>query len=229
MREKKNVEKATPSIEEFFAAEQEEVKDLNVIVKGDVDGSVEAIIASLNKIEHKKMKIKVIHSGVGGINENDVLLASASKGLIIGFNVRVDSKAKQLAAAEGVNIEIFSIIYELIDAIKAAMSGMLAPIIKEEFIGKLEVRELFKVGKVGTIAGCMVTEGRVVKASKIKLVRDNVVIYSGKLGTLKRFKDDVKEVKSGYECGTTIDSYNDIKVGDIIECYIDKEFRDEVL
>ena len=229
MREKKNVEKATPSIEEFFAAEQEEVKDLNVIVKGDVDGSVEAIIASLNKIEHKKMKIKVIHSGVGGINENDVLLASASKGMIIGFNVRVDNKAKQLAAAEGVNIEIFSIIYELIDAIKAAMSGMLAPIIKEEYIGKLEVREIFKVGKVGTIAGCMVVEGRVVKNSKIKLVRDNVVIYNGKLGTLKRFKDDVKEVKSGYECGATIDSYNDIKIGDVIECYIDKEFRDEVL
>lgn len=229
MREKKNVEKATPSIEEFFAAEQEEVKDLNVIVKGDVDGSVEAIIASLNKIEHKKMKIKVIHSGVGGINENDVLLASASQGLIIGFNVRVDNKAKQLAAAEGVSIQIFSIIYELIDAIKAAMSGMLAPIIKEEFIGKLEVREIFKVGKVGTIAGCMVTEGRVVKASKVKLVRDNVVIYSGRLGTLKRFKDDVKEVKSGYECGATIDSYNDIKIGDVIECYIDKEFRDEVV
>ena len=227
MREKKNVEKAVPSLEEFFS--DEEVKDLNVIVKGDVDGSVEAIIASLNKIEHKKMKIKVIHSGVGGINENDVLLASASQGMIIGFNVRVDNKAKQLAAAEGVNIQIFSIIYELIDAIKAAMSGMLAPIIKEEFIGKLEVREIFKVGKVGTIAGCMVTEGRVVKNSKIKLVRDNVVIYSGKLGTLKRFKDDVKEVKSGYECGATIENYNDIKIGDIIECYIDKEFRDEVL
>jgi len=227
MREKKNVEKAVPSLEQFFS--DEEVKDLNVIVKGDVDGSVEAIIASLNKIEHKKMKIKVIHSGVGGINENDVLLASASQGMIIGFNVRVDNKAKQLAAAEGVNIQIFSIIYELIDAIKAAMSGMLAPIIKEEFIGKLEVREIFKVGKVGTIAGCMVTEGRVVKTSKIKLVRDNVVIYSGKLGTLKRFKDDVKEVKSGYECGTTIENYNDIKIGDIIECYIDKEFRDEVL
>ena len=228
-REKKNVEKATPSIEDFFASEHEEVKDLNVIVKGDVDGSVEAIIASLNKIEHKKMKIKVIHSGVGGINENDVLLASASQGMIIGFNVRVDNKAKQLAAAEGVNIQIFSIIYELIDAIKAAMSGMLAPIIKEEFIGKLEVREIFKVGKVGTIAGCMVIEGRVVKMSKIKLVRDNVVIYNGKLGTLRRFKDDVKEVKSGYECGVTIDSYNDIKISDIIECYIDKEIRDEVL
>ena len=228
-REKKNIEKNPITIEDFFAAEHEEVKDLNVIVKGDVDGSVEAIIASLNKIEHKKMKIKVIHSGVGGINENDVLLASASQGMIIGFNVRVDNKAKQLAAAEGVNIQIFSIIYELIDAIKAAMSGMLAPIIKEEFIGKLEVREIFKVGKVGTIAGCMVTEGRVVRMSKIKLVRDNVVIYSGKLGTLKRFKDDVKEVKSGYECGATIENYNDIKIGDIIECYIDKEFRDEVI
>ena len=232
-REKKNVEKVEndneDKLKKFFDPDQEDVKEFNVIVKGDVDGSVEAIIASLNKIEHKKMKIKVIHSGVGGINENDVLLASASQGMIIGFNVRVDNKAKQLAAAEGVIIQIFSIIYELIDAIKAAMSGMLAPIIKEEFIGKLEVREIFKVGKVGTIAGCMVTEGRVVKNSKIKLVRDNVVIYNGKLGTLKRFKDDVKEVKSGYECGATIDSYNDIKIGDIIECYIDKEFRDEVL
>ncbi|MBP5406220.1 translation initiation factor IF-2 [bacterium] len=232
-REKKNVEKVEndneDKLKKFFAPEHEDVKEFNVIVKGDVDGSVEAIIASLNKIEHKKMKIKVIHSGVGGINENDVLLASASQGMIIGFNVRVDNKAKQVAAAEGVIIQIFSIIYELIDAIKAAMSGMLAPIIKEEFIGKLEVRELFKVGKVGTIAGCMVTEGRVVKNSKIKLVRDNVVIYNGKLGTLKRFKDDVKEVKSGYECGATIESYNDIKLGDIIECYIDKEFRDEVL
>ena len=228
-REKKNVERPVRNMDDIFASEDEEIKDINVIVKGDVDGSVEAIIASLNKIEHKKMKIKVIHSGVGGINENDVLLASASQGMIIGFNVRVDNKAKQLAAAEGVTIQIFSIIYELIDAIKAAMSGMLAPIIKEEFIGKLEVREIFKVGKVGTIAGCMVTEGRVVRSSKIKLVRDNVVIYGGKLGTLKRFKDDVKEVKSGYECGATIENYNDIKIGDIIECYIDKEFRDEVL
>ena len=228
-REKKNVEKEVISIEKIFAAEHEEVKDLNVIVKGDVDGSVEAIIASLAKIEHEKIKVKVIHSGVGGINENDVLLASASHGIIIGFNVRVDNKAKQLAAAEGVSIQIFSIIYELIDAIKAAMSGQLSPIIKEEYIGKLEVREIFKIRKVGTIAGCMVTEGRVLKGSKVKLVRDNVVVYSGKLETLKRFKDDVKEVKSGYECGTTIDGYNDIEVGDIIECYIDKEFKDEVL
>lgn len=227
LRDSKNAVKSVATFEEFFG--NEEVQDLNVIVKGDVDGSVEAIIASLGKIEHKKMKIKVIHSGVGGINENDVMLASASKGMIIGFNVRVDNKAKQLAASEGVSIQIFSIIYELIDAIKAAMSGMLAPIIQEEFIGKLEVREIFKVGKVGTIAGCMVTEGRVVRSSKIKLVRDNIVIYSGKLGTLRRFKDDVKEVKSGYECGATIDNYNDIKLGDIIECYIDKEIRDEVL
>jgi len=227
-REKKNVEKKPVPIDEFFSP-HEEVKDLNVIVKGDVDGSVEAIIASLAKIEHEKIKVKVIHFGVGGINENDVLLASASHGMIIGFNVRVDNKAKQLAAAEGVSIQIFSIIYELIDAIKAAMSGQLSPIIKEEYIGKLEVREIFKIRKVGTIAGCMVTEGRVLKGSKVKLVRDNVVIYSGKLETLKRFKDDVKEVKNGYECGTTIDGYNDIEVGDIIECYIDKEFKDEVL
>ncbi|MBO4440690.1 translation initiation factor IF-2 [bacterium] len=228
-REKKNVEKKPIPIDEFFSPGHEDVKDLNVIVKGDVDGSVEAIIASLAKIEHEKIKVKVIHFGVGGINENDVLLASASHGMIIGFNVRVDNKAKQLAASEGVSIQIFSIIYELIDAIKAAMSGQLSPIIKEEYIGKLEVREIFKIRKVGTIAGCMVTEGRVLKGSKVKLVRDNVVVYSGKLETLKRFKDDVKEVKNGYECGTTIDGYNDIEVGDIIECYIDKEFKDEVL
>ena len=217
MREKKNVEKAVPSLEQLFS--DEEIKDLNVIVKGDVDGSVEAIIASLNKIEHKKMKIKVIHSGVGGINENDVLLASASQGMIIGFNVRVDNKAKQLAAAEGVNIQIFSIIYELIDAIKAAMSGMLAPIIKEEFIGKLEVREIFKVGKVGTIAGCMVRDGKLTRSAKVRVIRDGIVVYTGQLGSLKRMKDDVKEVAAGFDCGLSVDGFNDIKVGDMIEAY----------
>jgi translation initiation factor IF-2 len=175
------------------------------------------------------MNIRIIHSGVGGINENDVLLASASKGIVVGFNVRIDNKARQIASSEQVDIKIFSIIYELIDSIKSAMSGMLAPIIQEEFIGKLEVRDIFKVGKVGTIAGCMAVEGKIIKKSKVKVIRDNVVVFQGNLGTLKRFKDDVKEVKNGYECGVTVENYNDVKIGDIIECYIDKEIRDEVL
>ncbi|HPV21807.1 MAG TPA: translation initiation factor IF-2, partial [bacterium] len=230
LREKKHEKESRMSLENLFTKmELGDVQDINIVVKGDVDGSVEAIISSLKKIEHKKMNVKIIHAGVGGINENDVLLASASNGIIVGFNVRIDNKAKQLAASEMVDIRIFSIIYELIDSIKSAMTGMLAPIIKEELSGKLEVRDIFKVGKVGTIAGCMVVEGRIVRGGKVKLVRENVVIYEGKLGTLKRFKDDVKEVRNGYECGATIDNFNDIKVGDVIECYIDKEIRDEVV
>lgn len=230
LREKKHEKESRMSLENLFTKmELGDVQDINIVIKGDVDGSVEAIISSLKKIEHKKMNVKIIHAGVGGINENDVLLASASNGIIVGFNVRIDNKAKQLAASEMVDIRIFSIIYELIDSIKSAMTGMLAPIIKEELSGKLEVRDIFKVGKVGTIAGCMVVEGRIVRGGKVKLVRENVVIYEGKLGTLKRFKDDVKEVRNGYECGATIDNFNDIKVGDVIECYIDKEIRDEVV
>lgn len=230
LREKKHEKEAKVSLENLFdKMETGDVQDINIVVKADVDGSVEAIIASLRKIEHKKMNIRIIHSGVGGINENDVLLASASNGIIVGFNVRLDNKARQIAAAEQVDIRIFSIIYELIDSIKSAMSGMLAPIIQEEFSGKLEVRDIFKVGKVGTIAGCMVVEGKIVRKSKVKVIRDNVVVYQGNLGTLKRFKDDVKEVKNGFECGVTVENYNDIKIGDMIECYVDREIKDEVL
>ncbi|MGI6394189.1 MAG: translation initiation factor IF-2 [bacterium] len=230
LREKKHGKESKMSLENLFTQmELGDIQEINVVVKGDVDGSVEAIISSLNKIEHKKMSVKIIHSGVGGINENDILLASASNAIIVGFNVRVDNQAKQLAASEMVDIKIFSIIYDLIDSVKAAMTGLLAPIIKEELSGKLEVRDLFKVGKTFTIAGCMVTEGKITRGSKVKLVRENIVIYEGKLGTLKRFKDDVREVKSGYECGATIENYNDIKVGDVIESYIDKEIRDEVI
>lgn len=230
LREKKNEKESKMSLENLFTKmEQGDVQDINIVVKGDVDGSVEAILSSLKKIEHKKMNVKIIHSGVGGINENDVLLASASNGIIVGFNVRVDNNARQLASSEMVDIRIFSIIYDLIDSIKLAMTGMLAPIIKEELSGRLEVRDIFKVGKFGTIAGCMVIEGKVVRGGKVKLIRNNVVIYEGKLGTLKRFKDDVKEVRNGYECGATVDNFNDIKEGDIIECYISKEIKDEVV
>ncbi len=217
------------SLENLFdKMESGDIKDVNIVVKADVDGSVEAILSSLKKIEHKKMNVKIIHSGVGGITENDVLLASASNAIIVGFNVRIDNKAKQVAVAEQVDIKIFSIIYELIDSVKAAMTGMLAPIIQEEFIGKLEVRDIFKVGKV-TIAGCMVTEGKIIKKAKAKIVRNNVVIYESSIENLKRFKDDVKEVKNGYECGASIDNFNDIKIGDVIECYVNKEIKDEVL
>ncbi len=217
------------SLENLFSQiEEGEVQDINIIIKADVDGSAEAIIGSLKKIQHDKINLKVIHSGVGGINENDVLLASASNAIIVGFNVRVDNKAKQVAAAESVDIRIFSIIYDLIDSVKSAITGMLSPIIEEEFVGKAEVRQLFKVSKVGTIAGCMVLDGKIVKKGNIKLVRNNVVIYQGTLNSLKRFKDDVKEVKSGYDCGIMVENYNDLKTGDIIECYIDKEIQDKV-
>ena len=230
MKEKKFEKDSRMSLENLFSKmEAGDVQDVNIVVKADVDGSVEAIISSLKKIEHEKMNVKIIHSGVGGINENDVLLASASNGIIVGFNVRVDNKAKQVAVAEMVDIRIFSIIYELIDSIKSAMSGMLAPIIHEELIGKVEIRDIFKVGKIGNIAGCMVTDGKAIRKCKVKLVRNNVVVYEGILATLKRFQEDAKEVKKGYECGATIENYNDIKVGDIIECYVDKEVKDEVL
>ncbi len=230
VKEQKFEKESKVTLENLFSRiEQGEVQELPVIVKGDVDGSVEAINASLAKIGHDKIKLRPIHSGVGGITENDVLLASASRAIIIGFNVRIDNKAKQIAVAEGVDIRIFSIIYDLIDSIKNAMSGMLAPIVKEEYVGTAEIRQIFRVSKVGAIGGCMVTDGRILRKSKIKLIRNNIVIYEGVLSTLKRFKDDAKEVKQGFDCGLTIENYNDIKEGDTIECYIDTEVADEVI
>lgn len=230
LKEQKYEKEERVSLDNLFAKiEKDDVKDFNLVVKGDVDGSVEAILGSLRKIEHEKLKIRVIHSGVGGITENDVLLASASKAIVFGFNVRIDAKAKQTAVAEQVDIRIFSIIYDLIDAIKAAMSGKLAPIMHEEHIGTAEIRQVFRVSKVGNIAGCMVTDGRIVRKSRVKLIRDNVVIYEGQLSSLKHFKDDAKEIKAGFECGLSIENYNDLKEGDIIECYVDTEVADEVI
>jgi len=218
------------SLDNLFAKiEGGDVQDFNLIVKADVDGSVEAIVNSIKKIEHEKLRVRIIHSGVGGITENDVLLASASKAIIFGFNVRVDNKAKQTAVAEQVDIRIFSIIYDLIDALKAAMSGKLAPLVKEQYAGSAEVRQVFRITKVGNIAGCMVTDGRIVRSGRVKLIRDNVVIYEGALSSLKHFKDDAREVKAGFECGIGIENYNDIKEGDIIECYIDTEVADTVV
>jgi len=200
-------------------------KELNLIVKGDVDGSIEALSDSLIKLTQETVQVNVIHKAVGPIAESDVLLASASDAIIIGFQVRPSAGARNLAEKEGVQIKTYSIIYEVIDEIKKAIEGMLDTIKEEKVMGNIEVREIYKISKIGTIAGCYVTEGKVARDSRIRLVRDGIVIYPtkegvvGELKSLKRYKDDVKEVKSGMECGLSVKNYNDIKIGDIIEAY----------
>ena len=195
------------------------VKELPIIVKGDVDGSVEALSDSLMKLSNKEVKVVVIHKGVGAISESDVLLAAASGAIIVGFHVRPNVNARKLAESEKVDIRLYSVIYHCVNEIKSALEGMLSPIVSEEVTGTVEVREIFKVPKVGTIAGCYVLEGKVTRSQKIRLIRDGVVVYEGQLASLKRFKDDVKEVDAGYECGLNIANFNDIKVGDIVEAY----------
>ncbi len=202
---------------------QGEVKELNVIVKGDVQGSIEAVVDALNKLSTDKVTLKAIHTAVGGINEGDVMLAAASSAIIIGFNVRPEVKANKLAEAEGVDVKLYNVIYNLIDDIRNAMEGLLEPIVREEVLGRIEVREVFRVTRVGNVAGCYVTEGKVIRSARVRLIRDNVVIYEGNISSLKRFKDDAKEVATGYECGISIEGYNDIKVGDVIEPFILKE------
>jgi translation initiation factor IF-2 len=194
-------------------------KELNVIVKGDVDGSVEALADSLQKLSTDKVQVKIIHKSVGAISESDVLLASASNAIIVGFQVRPSQSAKKLAETEQIDIRLYSIIYKAIDEIKAAMEGMLAPEFEEKTVCNIEIREVFNITKVGTIAGCYVLDGKVTRNTKVRIVRDGIVVHDGKLGSLKRFKDDVKEVNKGFECGLNIEGFNDIKVGDIIEGY----------
>jgi translation initiation factor IF-2 len=198
-------------------------KELNLIVKGDVDGSVEALSDSLLKLSTDEVQVNVIHKSVGAITESDVLLASASNAIIVGFQVRPSLQARKLAESEEIDIRLYSIIYQAIDEIKSAIEGMLAPKIEEVITCNIEVREVFRITRVGSVAGCMVLDGKVSRNSKIRLIRDGIVIYTGTLGSLKRFKDDVKEVSAGYECGLNIDGFNDIKVGDIIEGYQEKE------
>jgi len=200
-------------------------KELNIILKGDVDGSVEALSDSFSKLSTEEIQIKIIHKGVGAITESDVLLASASDAIIIGFNVRPQGNAKQLADKEEIDIRHYSIIYDAIDDLKDAMEGMLSPEMKEEITGTAEIRELFKISKVGTIAGCMVTDGKILRNAKIRLIREGVVIYTGELLALKRFKDDVKEVSKGYDCGMQIKNYNDLKEYDLIECFHEVEVK----
>lgn len=198
-------------------------KELNLIVKGDVDGSVEALADSMLKLSTEEIQINVIHKAVGQITESDVLLATASDAIIIGFQVRPSAGARKLAEKEEIDVRLYSIIYKAIEEIKEAMEGMLSPDVKEEIIGTAEVRDTFKITKVGTIAGCFVTEGKITRNSNIRLIRDGIVIYTGELGSLKRFKDDVKEVNNNYECGLNIDKFNDIKVGDVIEAFEEVE------
>jgi len=195
------------------------VKELPLIVKGDVDGSVEALSDSFMKLSTEEVKVRVIHKGVGGISESDVLLAAASGAIIIGFHIRPNLNARKLAEKEKVDIRLYNVIYDAIDEVKSALEGLLSPVISEEIVGTLEVRDTFKVPKFGTVAGCYVLDGKVSRSNKIRLVRDGIIINEGEIGTLKRFKDDVREVDAGYECGLKINGYNDIKVGDVIEAY----------
>jgi translation initiation factor IF-2 len=194
-------------------------QELNIIVKGDVDGSVEALSDSLIRLSTPEIQVNVIHKAVGQISESDVTLAAASNAVIIGFQVRPSLAARKIAEREGVEIRLYSIIYDAIEEVKAAMEGMLSPDIKEEITANLEVLDVFKITKVGTVAGCMVKDGKIKRSNKIRLIRDGIVIYTGELDSLKRFKEDVREVTAGYECGLNIKNFNDIKVGDIIEAY----------
>ncbi len=205
-----------------------EVKELPLIIKTDVGGSAEVLTESLQKLSNEKVKIRVIRSGVGAINESDVLLASASNAIIIGFNVRPERNASALAEQEKVDVRLHTIIYNLTDEIKRAMAGLLEPVFKEVYKGKAEVRETFRISKVGNVAGCQVLDGVIVSRSEVRLLRDNVVVYTGKIGSLRRFKDDVSEVKSGMECGITLENYGDVKQGDIIEAFVTERVANEV-
>ncbi len=211
---------ARGTLEEMFSKiAAGEAKELPVVIKGDVQGSVEAIVSTLERMGTDEVKVRVLHSAVGGINESDITLARASNALVIGFNVRANPQARDMARRDTVDIRYYSIIYDVADDLRQALTGMLAPLLKERFLGNAEIREVFQITKVGKVAGCMVTEGMVKRGAKVRLLRDNVVIHEGALGQLKRFKDDVKDVREGYECGMSFENYNDIQVGDTIECY----------
>ncbi|HXP52380.1 MAG TPA: EF-Tu/IF-2/RF-3 family GTPase, partial [Bacteroidia bacterium] len=200
-------------------------KELNVIVKGDFDGSIEALCDSLLKLSSSKIQVNIVHKGVGAITESDVLLASASNAIILGFQVRPSVSARKLAEVEQIDIRLYSIIYNAIEEVRAAMEGMLSPEVIEKVTCNIEVRNVFNVSKVGTVAGCMVLNGKVTRNTKVRVIRDGIVVHTGELGSLKRFKDDVKEVVSGYECGLNITKFDDIKVGDIIEGYEQVEVK----
>lgn len=209
----------------FTQMEQGNLKVLNLIVKADVQGSVEAVKQAMEKLENEEVKVKVIHAAAGAVNQSDVTLAKVSNAIIIAFNVRPDNMAKEMAEKDEVEIKQYSIIYQAIEDVEAAMKGMLDPKYEEKVIGNAEVRQTFKISNVGTIAGCYVISGKVERNAGVRVIRENVVIHDGHLATLKRFKDDVKEVTKGFECGIQIENYNDIKEGDVIEVYIMEEIK----
>ena len=214
------------SLDDLFDQINEgQIKELNLIVKADVQGSVEAVQSSLEKLSNEEVRVKCIHGGVGAITSTDILLASASNAIIIGFNVRPDASARTQAEKDGVDIRLYRIIYQAIEDIEKAMKGMLEPVFEEVVLGHAEVRETFKVSAIGTIAGCMVQDGKLLRNCEVRLLRDNVVVYEGHLASLKRFKDDVKEVVSGFECGLSLENYNDIKIGDVVEAFTQEEVK----
>jgi translation initiation factor IF-2 len=194
-------------------------KEFTLLVKGDVQGSVEAISGALKKLGTDEVEARIVHSGVGGITESDIALANAAKAVVVGFNVRANVQAKQAADRDGVEIRYYNIIYDLVDDVKKAMSGLLAPTVREIFLGNAQILQVFNISKVGKVAGCRVTDGRVERGAKVRLIRDNVVIHEGTLSILKRFKDDVKEVQAGQECGMSFSNYQDLREGDVIECF----------
>jgi translation initiation factor IF-2 len=210
----------------FSQIEQGEMKELSLIVKADVQGSVEAVTQSLEKLSNEEVRVRVIHGGVGGIKESDVMLASASNAIIIGFNVRPDQTAEEIAARDKVDIRTYRVIYDAIEEIETAMKGMLAPKYREVVMGRIEVRQVYKISNVGAVAGAYVLSGKVTRQCEIRVVRDGIVIAEDKMSSLKRFKDDAKEVGEGYECGITLEKFRDFKEGDIFEAFIMEEYRD---
>lgn len=228
--EKDEINKASAkkvSLEDLFdQIQQGEIKELPIIVKADVKGSAEAVKASLEKLTNDEVRVRVIHAGVGAINESDILLASASNAIVVGFNVRPDAGARDSAASSGTDVRTYRVIYDCIEEIESAMKGLLAPKFREEVLGHAEIRQTFKVSKVGTIAGCHVTDGKITRNSSVRVVRDGIVVFEGLLASLKRFKDDAKEVASGYECGLSIENFNDIKEGDVVEAFAMAEVKD---
>jgi translation initiation factor IF-2 len=223
-REQDLAKSARASLDDLFAQLKEgETKELFVVLKADTQGSVEVLEDTLLKLSTEKVKIQLIHKGVGAITESDVLLASASRAIVIGFNVRPEPSARAAAEQGDVEIRLYSVIYQLQEDVEKAMLGLLQPTIREKYLGRAQVRETFRISKVGTVAGCYVQDGVITRNSEVRLLRDNVVVYQGRVSSLKRFKDDVGEVKTGYECGISITNFNDVKVGDVIEAFVREE------
>lgn len=229
LRSKTVVPVSKVSLEDLYdSLEKEEIKELLLVIKADTQGSVEALKDSIMKLSGEKCKVNIVHSGVGAINETDIALASASNAIVVGFNVRPDSKTMKVAEKEGISLELHNIIYDVVSRIKDAMEGLLEPIINELVIGHVDVRETFHISRIGTIAGCFITDGKVSRDNNVRVLRDGVVVYEGKIGSLRRFKEDVKEVQTGYECGIVIENFNDVKVDDVFEIYTFEEIKQEL-